>query len=131
LAVVRTIGAGRVQLDFNPPLAGKTLVYEVTVQSKLETTEEKIKALIHRRIPQVNIDKFSLDIEENQVTINVPEEAFYTEGLQIMKRGISMDIQKFFPEKKTVRFIEVFKKQEPAAEVHPSTATPSSTGGSQ
>ena len=30
-ATVRSIGAGRVLLDFNPPLAGKTLVYEVTV----------------------------------------------------------------------------------------------------
>jgi len=27
MATVRTVGAGRVQLDFNPPLAGKTLVY--------------------------------------------------------------------------------------------------------
>ena len=33
LATVRTMGSGRVTLDFNPPLAGKTLVYEVTVQN--------------------------------------------------------------------------------------------------
>jgi len=30
LATVRSVGAGRVQLDFNPPLAGKTLVYEIS-----------------------------------------------------------------------------------------------------
>src|SRR3972149_7305791 len=36
LAVVRTLGAGRVQLDFNPPLAGKTLSYEITIGKKLE-----------------------------------------------------------------------------------------------
>ncbi|MEM3153736.1 MAG: peptidylprolyl isomerase, partial [Candidatus Bathyarchaeia archaeon] len=45
MATVRAIGAGRVLLDFNPPLAGKTLVYEVTVKKKLETPEEKIAAL--------------------------------------------------------------------------------------
>ena len=27
-ATVRSIGAGRVLLDFNPPLAGKTLIYD-------------------------------------------------------------------------------------------------------
>lgn len=115
VATIRAIGGGRVQLDFNPPLAGKTLIYEVTVRKKIETTEEKIKALIHRRIPQVDIGKFSLEIGEDSVTINVPEEAFFIEGIQVIKRGIFMDIQKFFPEKKTVRFIEVFKREEPSS----------------
>ncbi len=122
MATVRSIGAGRVQLDFNPPLAGKTLIYEVTVKKKLETEEEKIRALIHRRIPQVEIEKFSLEISENSVTVNIPEEAFYIEGIQVIKRGIFMDIQRFFPEKRTVRFIEVFEKKEA------SSTTPSSTG---
>lgn len=121
VATVRAIGAGRVQLDFNPPLAGKTLIYEVTVRKKLETIEEKIRALIHRRIPQVEIEKFSLEISEDSVTINVPEEAFYIEGIQIIKRGIFMDIQKFFPEKKFVRFIEVFERKE-ASSIVPSSA---------
>jgi len=120
VATVRAIGAGRVQLDFNPPLAGKTLIYEVTVKKKLETIEEKIRALIHRRIPQVEIEKFSLEIGEDSVTVKVPEDAFYVEGIQVIKRGIFMDIQKFFPEKRIVRFIEVFERKEP------SSATPSS-----
>jgi peptidylprolyl isomerase len=121
VATVRSIGAGRVQLDFNPPLAGKTLIYEVTVKSRLETIEEKIKALIHRRIPQVDIEKFIFEIGAEDVTINVPEEAFYIEGLQIIKRGIFMDIQRFFPDRKIVRFIEVFRRKE-----EPSLTTPSS-----
>jgi FKBP-type peptidyl-prolyl cis-trans isomerase 2 len=112
LAVVRTIGAGRVQLDFNPPLAGKTLVYEVTVQKKLETKEEKIAALIHRRIPAVDVAKFDAKIRKTTLEINVPEEAFYIEGLQLAKRGIATDIQKFFPETATIRFVETFKKKE-------------------
>ncbi len=123
IATVRAVGAGRVQLDFNPPLAGKTLIYEITIRKKLETIDEKIKALIHRRIPYVDIEKFSIEIENESVTINVPEEAFYIEGIQVIKRGIFMDIQKFFPEKRVVRFIEVFKQKEA-----PSSTTPSSTG---
>ncbi|MFQ6074067.1 MAG: FKBP-type peptidyl-prolyl cis-trans isomerase [Candidatus Bathyarchaeia archaeon] len=121
LATVRTIGAGRVQLDFNPPLAGKTLVYEVTVQKKLETKTEKIRALIHRRIPVVDAEKFGLKTRKTIVEITVPEEAFYVEGLQLAKRGVSTDIQKFFPEINTIRFVEVFKRQGTAATASKST----------
>jgi FKBP-type peptidyl-prolyl cis-trans isomerase 2 len=111
-AVVRTMGAGRVQLDFNPPLAGKTLVYEVTVQKKLETKEEKINALIHRRIPAVDVAKFSLKMRKTLIEISVPEDAFYVEGLQLAKRGIAADIQKFYPETVTIKFVETFTKKE-------------------
>jgi FKBP-type peptidyl-prolyl cis-trans isomerase 2 len=111
LAIVRTMGAGRVQLDFNPPLAGKTLVYEVTVQKKLETIKEKIEAIIHRRIPAVNIEKFKFKIAKTTVAIDMPEESFYLEGIQLAKRGIAIDIQKFFPEKSVIKFIETYQKQ--------------------
>jgi len=109
LATVRAIGAGRVLLDFNPPLAGKTLVYEVTVKKKLETLEEKIEGLIHRRVPTVEGSKFKFTVKAKAVSIEMPEEAFYLEGIQVAKRGIAMDIQKFFPEIATVKFTETFK----------------------
>jgi len=130
LATVRTIGAGRVQLDFNPPLAGRTLTYEVTVRGKLETDVEKIQALIHRRIPLVDINKFDLTIDQGSLTVGIPEEAFYVDGLQLSKRGISMDVQKFFPEIATIRFIEMFKRKEPAAEKPVPKETPEGTEGS-
>jgi peptidylprolyl isomerase len=111
LATVRAIGAGRVLLDFNPPLAGKTLVYEVTVKKKLETLEEKIEGLIHRRVPTVEGSKFKFTVKAKAVSIEMPEEAFYLEGIQVAKRGIAMDIQKFFPEIATVKFTETFKTE--------------------
>ena len=131
LAIIRTIGSGRVLLDFNPPLAGKTLVYEVTIHKKFEEKNEKILALIHRRMPSVGIDKFSLEIGEEEITINIPEEAFYIEGLQLSKRGIFMDIQKAFPEIKTVKFLEVFKKMEPVEGQPSSERAPAGNEGSQ
>jgi peptidylprolyl isomerase len=121
LATVRTMGSGRVTLDFNPPLAGKTLVYEVTVQKQLKTGEEKISALIHRRIPAVDVEKFTFTVEKTNLTINVPEEAFYVEGLQLAKRGITMDVQRFLPELTGVQFVEVFKKPEAATEPEKAT----------
>jgi len=116
-ATIRTMGAGRVQLDFNPTLAGKTLVYEVTVLKKLETIEEKMTALVHRRVPLVDVSKFDLKIKKTEADIDMPEDAFYIEGIQVAKRGIALDIQKFFQEINTVKFVEAFKRQKPAVAV--------------
>jgi peptidylprolyl isomerase len=110
LATVRTVGSGRVTLDFNPPLAGKTLVYEVTVKKKLKTDKEKISALIHRRIPAIEDKKLAFNIEKTDVTVDMPEEAFYVEGIQLAKRGIALDVQRFLPKITTVKFVETFQK---------------------
>ena len=114
LATVRTLGSGRVTLDFNPPLAGKTLVYDVSVQKKLKTNEEKISALVHRRISAVEGEKFDFKIGKTNVTLNMPDESFYIEGIQLAKRGVAMDIQRFLPEFTTVKFVESFIKPEAA-----------------
>ena len=108
-AIIRSIGAGRVLLDFNPPLAGKTLVYDVTVKKKLRTKKEKISALIHRRIPIVEAAKYKLTIQESSLSVEMPEEAYYLEGVQVAKRGVYIDVQKFFPEIAEVKFVETFK----------------------
>jgi len=125
MASVRSIGAGRVLLDFNPPLAGKTLIYDVTVNKKLESNEEKIGALVHRRIPVVEENNFKLTIQDTSLTIDMPETAFYIEGIQIAKRGIAMDIQKFIPDLAETKFVEAFKAEpKPAPVAAPTPPAP-------
>jgi peptidylprolyl isomerase len=109
MASVRAVGSGRVLLDFNPPLAGRTLIYDVIVKNKLDSSEEKILAIIHRRIPEVEQEKFKVAIKNNNLTIDMPEDTFYVEGIQIAKRGIAMDIQKYLPDLAQTQFIETFK----------------------
>jgi FKBP-type peptidyl-prolyl cis-trans isomerase 2 len=109
MASVRSIGAGRVLLDFNPPLAGKTLIYEAVVDKKIKSKKEKIKALVHRRIPVADQTKFGIVLKEQTLTLNMPEDTFYIEGIQIAKRGIAMDIQKFLGEILKINFVETFK----------------------
>jgi len=118
-ATVRAIGAGRVLLDFNPALAGKTLVYDATVKKQLETVGEKIAALVHRRMPAVDPAKFQFKATSKTVSIDMPEEAFYVEGVQLAKRGIAMDLQRFLKGITTVRFTEVFKTQPEKTEAKP------------
>lgn len=111
MATIRSTGAGRVLLDFNPPLAGRTLIYDVKITKKLEAAEEKIGALIHRRVPVVEENKFQLTLNAGNLTIDMPEETFYVEGIQIAKRGIAMDIQKFLPDIAITKFVETFKSE--------------------
>lgn len=113
-AVVRTIGAGRVQLDFNHPLAGRRLLYEIKVLKMFETEEEKIRALIQRRVIGIDPEKFGLRVFKKKVRIEVPEEVLYSENLQFVKRGIAFDIMRFFPRREEVSFQEVFKKETPS-----------------
>src|SRR5690349_161654 len=121
-AVVRAVGAGRVQVDYNHPLAGRTLVYDVSIDKVLENENEKILNLIALRIPEVPKEKFALKKHQSDLTIEVPEEAFYLSGLQVAKKAVTSDLQKFFPDIDTVAFQEVFKRSEPKAELPAATA---------
>ena len=83
---------------------------------QLKTDEEKISALIHRRIPAVEAEKFVFKVEKAEVKVNMPDEALYVEGIQLAKRGIAFDVQRFLPELTTVKFIETFTKPGAAVE---------------
>lgn len=44
--VIRSISGGRVIVDFNHPLAGKSVVYSIEVKKKVDDAEQKVKALL-------------------------------------------------------------------------------------
>jgi peptidylprolyl isomerase len=123
MAVIRAVGAGRVLLDFNPPLAGRTLIYEVIIQKKLDSSEEKILSIIHRRVTVVEQEKFKVAIKNGNLAIDMPEDTFYVEGIQIAKRGIAMDIQKYLPNLVQTQFVETFKAEPKPVTVVPPTLT--------
>ncbi|MEM1569503.1 MAG: FKBP-type peptidyl-prolyl cis-trans isomerase [Candidatus Bathyarchaeia archaeon] len=111
LATVRSISSGRVQLDFNHPLAGKTLLYEVEVKSEVKDSIDRIKALLHRRLPTIPIEKFSLSLNSNVLVINMPSESYMIDGIQVIKRGIANDILKFIPEFSKIVFTEEYTRR--------------------
>ncbi|MDR2699640.1 MAG: peptidylprolyl isomerase [Nitrososphaerota archaeon] len=121
MASIRAVGAGRVLLDFNPPLAGRTLIYDVIPKKKLDSSEEKILAIIHRRVPVVEQEKFNVTIKDDNLTIDMPEDTFYVEGIQIAKRGIAMDIQKYLPNLVQTQFVETFKAEPKPVDIAPLT----------
>jgi peptidylprolyl isomerase len=126
--IVRYVGSGRIQVDFNHRFAGRTLLYDVNVLKKLESDEDKVKALAKRRMG-LDDAKVKLKLSTPDLEIELPEEAYLAEGLQIIKRAVANDIFKFVPVVKNVRFVENYaqpqeqKKPEQAKEAAPAEAT--------
>jgi peptidylprolyl isomerase len=118
VATVKFIGSGRVQVDFNHRLAGKTLIYEVEVLRKLDTDDEKLKGLILRRFPGEG-EKLKFSMKDSSVEIEISEEDFLVEGLQIIKRGIANDVFHFLPSIEIVTFAEKYASKKPKAEEKP------------
>lgn len=73
MATVRSVSGGRVILDFNHPLSGKELKYEVWPQRKIEKTEEKVKALSSLFL-RLEEDKYKVKCKDNKVEIEIEEE---------------------------------------------------------
>lgn len=113
--IIRYVGSGRIQVDFNHRFAGKTLFYDVNVIKKLDTDEEKVRGLVRRRLG-LDDSKVKLTMTAPDLEIELPEETYLAEGLQIIKRAVSNDIFKFVPSVKNVRFVEKYQQPAPAAE---------------
>lgn len=113
LATIRSVGSGRVIVDYNHPLAGKTLVTKLYIRKVVSDPAERMRELIHRRIVNVKKDKFMISNLGTMVTIEMPEESFTLEDIQFAKKGIAKEIGKYFPEVATVQFIESHTLKQP------------------
>ena len=109
LATIRNITGGRVIVDFNHPLAGKTLIYEVKIVKKIDDPLEKIKYLLHRRIKPVAPEKFGVKIVNGTLRIEMPKETYFIEDIQYIKQAVVREIEKYVPLAPTVEFVETYQ----------------------
>jgi peptidylprolyl isomerase len=123
VGIVRFIGSGRAQVDFNHRLAGKSLVYDFEVVKKVETDEDKVRALIDRRLGGEG-GKVAFELGASDLKVQIPEEMFLLEGLQIIKRGVSADVFKFVPRVSTLTYEEKFSNPKPEAKKAEEKAAP-------
>ncbi|HEX2556975.1 MAG TPA: FKBP-type peptidyl-prolyl cis-trans isomerase, partial [Nitrososphaera sp.] len=72
--IVRYVGSGRIQVDFNHRFAGRTLVYDVNVIKKLDSDSDKVTALVKRRMG-VDDSKVKFNLAAPNLEIDIPEEA--------------------------------------------------------
>ncbi len=67
IAKVLTVSGGRVMVDFNNPLAGKEVIYDVNILRKIEDINEKTKSLINFLFRK----DFKFNIKDNFITLDV------------------------------------------------------------
>ena len=103
--VVRFIGSGRVQIDYNHRFAGKTVLYDINVIKELKTDDEKTSGILKRYLP-VKDDKISFKQTGKILDITIPEEMFRAEGLHAIKHFVQTDVFKFIPTLEQVNFVE-------------------------
>ncbi|MBE6511144.1 MAG: peptidylprolyl isomerase [Methanobrevibacter millerae] len=115
---ILTVNGGRVKVDFNHPLAGKDLIYDVEVTEIIEDNEEKIKSMIelHYSNPNVDLDKTEISIEDGVVSIQLDEMAKFDQqsymDITFARFRIAKDIWENIDEVTKVNFVDAFEKRE-------------------
>jgi len=109
-ATVRSVGAGRVQVDYNHPLAGRSVVYTLKVTENITDDKKKMEALIGRRFLGIDPGEFKVRKTKTKVRIGVPDQVFFGENIQIAKRGVALDILRYFEELDEVEFYETIER---------------------
>ena len=105
-----SISSGRVKVDFNHPLAGKALEYDLKINRKVSSVDEQIDRVITFYVgSNIKIEK---KIDSGKIQLIVPGEISLPAQL---KKAIADDITKYVKDLVEVNFVEAFKKQEQKA----------------
>jgi FKBP-type peptidyl-prolyl cis-trans isomerase 2 len=105
---IMTVTAGRVVVDFNHPLAGKSIKYNYKVLEKIDGEENKVAAIIEINFSKDN-DKFKIETGD-QITITIPDSAKIDDSWPLAKFAIVGAIREYVANK-TVIFKEIFEKR--------------------
>ena len=114
LAVVRDVSGGRVTVDFNHPLAGKTIVYDVKVVKHVVDDDEKVKLLLKRRFRPKDLDSYKLllDKEKGLIEVEIPVNEMTSPNIQVAKKAFAREVFKYLNWVSKVVFKEVLVSEE-------------------
>jgi len=101
---VLSVSGGRVKVDFNNPLAGKTLVYDFEIKEKIENLEDKVRIFFELYGITEKEKIKSKAINEKEIEIDIPPLIN-----SLYKKKIADEIMNTLKFEK-VKFAEVFEK---------------------
>ncbi|MHA2287629.1 MAG: helix-hairpin-helix domain-containing protein [Promethearchaeota archaeon] len=110
--VVSNIIQGKVVIDYNHPLAGQSVDYNLEVIDKIDEFNEKIEYfMISKGIPKVNAIEFIVNhLKDKTLEITIPK-MFLFQNLTYLKFGLAMDLQTHMADDiEDVKFIEIYEK---------------------
>ena len=103
--VIMSVGAGRVKVDFNNPLAGHDLMYRFTVTEEITDVNEKAKAIME--IAFGSSDGFEFEVTDDKVVITEAEICKFHQNWAVAKYKIVSDFREAFGVDR-VDFLEVW-----------------------
>jgi len=101
---IMTVDGGRVKVDFNHPLAGKTLEYEIEVKSLIKEKCEQIKSIVKYF---TGIEEVDVACSGEEANVSIKKDV---DVVRPLKKMISDAVIKWCDAKK-VNFIETFEKE--------------------
>ncbi|AWR99443.1 FKBP-type peptidyl-prolyl cis-trans isomerase [Metallosphaera hakonensis] len=110
MGIIKSVSGGRVYIDLNHPLAGKTLIYRVKVVKEIKEVKDKIQVLVKRWFP--GVEQLTTELSEDQKVLKViiPEKIYLETDLQTRKLLLARDVIKYVLEDLTVIFQESYTK---------------------
>ena len=106
-----SVNGGRVLVDFNHQLAGKTVRYILKVEELVEKPEDIVRELLKLVIPALDVEKVKVEIREKEVSITLPGEMLIPlKNVGALKKIAADEILKRLDVEK-VSFIEEFKEE--------------------
>ncbi len=110
---VTNVLQGRVIVDYNHPLAGQSIDYNLEIIDKIEDFNEKIEFfMLNKGIPKENISEFKTNYIKKDKTLEIiVPKMFLFQNLTYIKFGLAMDFQTHLSEEiDDVKFIEIYEK---------------------
>ena len=107
---VQAVSGGRVRVDFNSPLAGKEIEYEVKIEKELRNNNEKIEAFFEKFFGVLPEKERKLSIKEGKIEVAL--DAKYTQAVAPVKKVFSDTIMKNVKGITSVKFTEEFSAEE-------------------
>ncbi|MFP3872026.1 MAG: peptidylprolyl isomerase [Candidatus Aenigmatarchaeota archaeon] len=105
--------AGRVRIDFNHPLAGKTLRYDFEIEEKPETVEEKVEAILAMDYKDLD---YKVEETEEGADITLPDQCKYDQNWFVVKYRVVNDLRENL-DLKRIRFIEEYVQEEEEGDI--------------
>ena len=109
IGIVRHVSGGRTLVDFNHPLSGKDLVYDVKVFGKVTDPRKKIGSILRM---QLNMKDFFVEVKGSKAVIGMKKMQLPEQILEPLRKMIT----DLVPEVKEAEFVDESKEKSKAGQ---------------